>query len=112
MSETVEFGIRFSLIGLSVVFVVLFLIACLVALVRMLDVGWRERENKEGQEALRKPPTIDKTTIFIIASVAAAVLSRRARVRSVRRIMPGNPQKGRWSMYGRAVLHGSHVLKK
>lgn len=97
-----------TIVGLLIVFLVLSLIAGAVALIGRLDDQWQHREEKEKEEALVAPPTIDHTTLVLISTAVATVGLGRTRIRSVRRLAP--EQSAIWSAQGRAVLIGSHAV--
>jgi len=110
MSDVLAFGIRFSIIGMSIVFGVLTIISIVVTLIRFTDKKWQSREKAESKSALTKPPTVDDTTLVIITADVAPMISGRHRIKSVRRVLPGESKGSPWSMQGRAMLHGSHIV--
>ena len=104
------FGLELTVAGLVIVFAVLGLIAWAIALMRRLDEGFEAREYAERREALERAPTIDETTLVLIAAAATAVLAgRRGRIRRIRRIADGRET---WSLAGRQNILGSHHLSK
>lgn len=106
MSDTLAFGIRFSIIGMSIVFGVLLLIACVVAVMQRLD------RLHERSGAPPKPQTIDDLTLALIAAATATVLAGRVRIRSIRRVQLQKTVWSPWSLQGRAILLGSHQIRK
>ena len=105
MSDTLAFGLRFSLIGMSIVFAVLLLIACVVTVMQRLD----RKHAKPG--APSRDQNIDDLTLVLIAAAAAAMLAGRARIRSIKRVRQQNTVRSPWSLQGRATLLGSHQIR-
>ncbi|MCB2230568.1 OadG family protein [bacterium] len=112
MNEAIQFSLEFAVIGIAIVFVVLFIITGAVTLVRTADERWQRKEARDEQAALDREPTIDTTTLVLIAAACATMIQGRFHIRKVRRLMSSTPQGGGWSMQGRAILHGSHVVSK
>ncbi|RMF60715.1 MAG: hypothetical protein D6748_03455 [Calditrichaeota bacterium] len=112
MSDSLMYGLNLTFVGLMIVFVVLAGIASLIAFLRWLDKQGLEREQAQKEAALEKDQTIDETTLVLIAAAVATVLRGRYHIRSVKRIIPGGGKTSPWSIQGRAVLHGSHVIHK
>jgi ABC-type antimicrobial peptide transport system permease subunit len=112
MSETLSFSIRFAIIGILIVFGCLALIVGCISLIRRLDRRWQARESAETESALNKSPSIDTTTLILISAAVATMLQGRFYIRKVRRLLPRDAMRGPWSMQGRAILHGSHVVSK
>jgi Na+-transporting methylmalonyl-CoA/oxaloacetate decarboxylase gamma subunit len=104
--------LKFSVIGIGIVFAALALISAIIALVRRLDDRWQASERASEQAALEEDPSIDSTTLVILAAACATIIEGRFHIRKVRRLMPATAQKGPWSLQGRAVLLGSHVVGK
>jgi hypothetical protein len=102
MSDVMVQGIRFSIAGMSVVFVVLILIAMLVAAIRWIDARSREGD--------LKGPELDRLDLVLITSAVTAALARKARIRSIRRLSSGDGARNPWGFQGRATLHESHVI--
>jgi len=101
-----------SVVGILVVFVVLALIAALVALIRKLDDGWQLREQQSAEAALTREPTIDETTVVLIAAACATVITGRHRVRRIRRLLSPRTKRTPWSAQGRLILQGSHAVER
>lgn len=112
MSETMEFSLRFSLVGIAIVFGALIIISVVVSLIRKADEGWQAREERQSEKAYTKDQSIDNITLILICAAAATMIKGRFHIRSVRRLLPARSPGGTWSMQGRAILHGSHVLPK
>jgi Na+-transporting methylmalonyl-CoA/oxaloacetate decarboxylase gamma subunit len=112
MPEWLSFGLSFALIGIAIVFVALSIIAIAVALIKRLDDGWQAREKRQRNEALEKDQSIDSITLVLIAAAAATMIQGRFHIRKVRRLLPLSAQKSPWSVEGRAILHGSHVVPR
>lgn len=112
MSESLWFSLQFSVIGIVIVFVVLWIITGVVSLVRRADEHWQAREERQQAEAYEKEPTIDSTTLVLITAACATMIQGRFHIRQVRRLMSKTSQPGTWSVAGRAILLGSHVVPK
>ncbi len=112
MEEALEFSLEFTMIGMLIVFAALAIIVGAISLIRKADSSWQEREDRQYQQALEKDQTIDNITLILIAATAATMIKGRFYIRSVRRLMPVGSPGGSWSLQGRAVLHGSHVVPK
>jgi len=106
------FSLKFAVIGIAIVFVSLALIALAISLIRRLDDRWQKSEEKSKQDATSKPQNIDTTTLVLISAAVATMFQGRYHIRSVRRLMPHGGVKSPWSVQGRAILHGSHVVPK
>jgi len=106
------FGIEITLVGITVVFLALLLIAGAVSLMRRLDERWQRSETAAEEAAFGKSPTIDYTTLVLVSAAVATIFLGRARVRSVRRLLPTDFVASPWSVTGRSVLQGSHVISK
>lgn len=112
MNATLEQGITMTVVGLVIVFFVLALISFVVSLVSRLDARWQQRERELERAALDKPANIDATTAVLIAAAVATYVGGRARIRSVRRLLPTDLPSSPWSSQGRAVLQGSHLIQR
>ena len=112
MLENLEFGLLLTFVGLVIVFAVLALIAGIVTLIGKLDKRWQEDERRWHEEAVDRTPTIDATTAVLIAAAVATYLGGRARIRTVRRLLPADMPSSPWSAQGRATLQGSHVISR
>ena len=108
--HTLGDAITLSVVGFLIVFAVLALTATLVWLVGRFDTGWQRREQVEEQTRVDRDPTIDATTAVLIAAAVTTYLGGRARIRSVRRLIPAGGQPSAWSAQGRATLLGSHAI--
>ncbi len=112
MADMLHFSAQFGIIGIAVVFLVLAFIATVVALFRRLDDHWQKRERAQEAAAEEKEPTIDNTTLVLIAAAVATMIQGRFHIRRIRRLLPSDAVSGTWSMQGRSILHGSHVVSK
>ncbi len=112
MSETMNFSLSFAAIGISIVFAALAIISAVVALMRRADDRWQAHEQAQKAAAVEREPTIDNTTIVLIAAAVATFVQGRHHIRRVRRLLPSDAKRGPWSTQGRAVLHGSHIMHK
>jgi hypothetical protein len=108
--DTLMQNIPLALVGLLIVFTVQLIIATAIYLVRQFDEKWRHQEKRRNAEVLDREPTIDATTVVLIAAAAATVLRGRHRIRSIRRLMPADHRRSPWSAQGRATLQGSHAI--
>lgn len=108
--ENLRFGFEISLIGMGVVFIGLLMVTGAITAMRRLDERWRETERRGEADALEAPPTIDSTTLVLIAAAAATMIEGRHRIRGVRRMLPGESAASAWAITGRAVLQGSHTI--
>jgi hypothetical protein len=112
MTESIDFSLRFAAIGILIVFAALAIISIVVSLVRRADSGWQKHEEARKEAASSKEQSIDTITLVLIAAAAATMIKGRFHIRSIRRLLPGDAASGSWSMQGRAILHGSHVLPR
>jgi len=101
-----------SLIGLLIVFVVLWLIVLAVWGLRRLDERWQRLEREKEQRSLERPPGIDSLTLVLIGAAVATLLEGRYRIRSVRRLMRTGAPASSWSQQGRTALQGSHLVPR
>lgn len=98
--------------GIIIVFAVLALIAAVVALFKRLDDRWQAAEARAEARAVRKPPTIDDTTLVLIAAACATAVGGRFRVRRIRRLLSPRTRRTPWSAQGRLILQGSHTVER
>lgn len=112
MSDIVTNAAIMSVVGLVIVFTVLAMLTTFVHFLRKLDDAWLAKEKVSEAHATERDPTIDSTTLVVIASAVATVVRGRFAVRRIRRLAPLESQRASWSQQGRAVLHGSHVIVK
>jgi Na+-transporting methylmalonyl-CoA/oxaloacetate decarboxylase gamma subunit len=99
-------------LGFGIVFAVLALIALVVAWMRRLDDSWQAREKAQDEQALAREPTIDATTLVLIAAAATTLLKGRGRIRKIRRLLPADSPRSAWSAQGRLAVQGSHIISK
>jgi len=112
MPEWLQFGLNFAVIGIIIVFSALIIVSFTVFLIRKIDDNWKMREDRQEEQAQTREPTIDTTTLVLITAAAATMIAGRFHIRKVRRLLPRDAKGGPWSMEGRAILHGSHVVLK
>lgn len=107
-------GVTLTLIGLGIVFVVQGLITAVVALMRRVDEGWHAQEKVAAQStASAEEATIDHTTLVLLTAAVTTVLQGRAfTLRRIRRVLPRAAAQAGWQAEGRAVLHGSHAVRR
>ena len=108
---TPEMG-TLTLVGILIVFGVLALIASVVAVLKRLDDRWQDHEARQSEAAVDKEPTIDNTTLILIAAAAATAVGGRFRVRRIRRLLSPRQKRTPWSAHGRLVLQGSHTVRR
>ncbi len=105
-------NLTLALAGLVIVFAVLALVATAVGLIRRLDDRWQAKEAAAVAAAGERPPTIDHTTLVLIAATVTTVLVGRHRIRRIRRLLSPEQPRTPWSAQGRLVLQGSHTLER
>lgn len=107
---TMSFGLEITLIGMGVVYIGLLLVTGAITLMRRLDERWQAAERQGEADAVLAAPTIDSTTLVLLAATVATMVVGRHRIRGVRRMLPGEGAASAWAVTGRAVLQGSHVM--
>ena len=112
MSETITFSLRFVAIGISIVFLSLALIATVVYLIRRADDRWMSYKNRQSKPTSHEAQSIDNITLVLISAAVSTMLLGRYHIRSIRRLLPNGFGRSPWSMEGRAILHGSHIIQK
>ncbi len=105
-----QFGLEITLVGMGIVFLSLALIAGAIRLMRTVDERWQAGERQREEEAFGRKPTIDTTTLALIAAAAATLIAGRHRIRAVHRLQAAGAPSSAWSVAGRTVLQGSHVI--
>jgi Na+-transporting methylmalonyl-CoA/oxaloacetate decarboxylase gamma subunit len=105
-----QFGLEITLVGMGIVFLSLLLIVGAISLMKRLDERWQAAEARSEEEAFGRTPTIDLTTLVLIAAAAATLVAGRHRIRAVRRLTPADGPSSAWSVTGRTVLQGSHII--
>lgn len=110
----VKGGLTLALIGLGIVFVVQSLTTVAVTLMRQLDARWQADESVAAQTtASAEEATIDHTTLVLLTAAVTTVLQGRAfTLRRIRRVRPRAAAQAGWLAEGRAVLHGSHAVRR
>jgi len=101
-----------TLVGVTIVFSVLSLIALVVALFKRLDNHWQKQEEIASAKALEKEPTIDTTTLLLISAAVSTVVAGRFRVRKIHRLLSHRTKRTPWSHRGRLSLQGSHTIRR
>jgi Na+-transporting methylmalonyl-CoA/oxaloacetate decarboxylase gamma subunit len=101
-----------AIVGILIVFGVLALIATVVAGLKRLDDRWQDHEARQLAAAAEKEPTIDNTTLVLIAAAAATAVGGRFRVRRIRRLLSPRQKRTPWSAQGRLILQGSHSVRR
>lgn len=110
MSEIQWLSLKLTVAGMGIVFIALAVIAMVVWLMRKIDSHWEDRESRQDLEAFDKPQTIDETTLILISAAVATFLTGRHRIKGIRMIQ-SDSKTSPWSMQGRLVLSGSHVIQ-
>lgn len=110
MNDHLVFGLELTLVGMGIVYFALVLIVAAISGMKRLDERWRAAEQAGDEAAFGKSPNVDYTTLVLISAAVATMLVGRARIRSVRRLAPADFASSPWSVTGRAVLQGSHVI--
>ena len=108
---TSEMG-ALTLVGLTIVFSVLAIIAVVVAVFKRLDDHWHKLEEDNSVKAFDKAPTIDITTLMLISAAVATVVGGRFRVRKIHRLLSPRTKRTPWSNRGRLTLQGSHIIRR
>jgi len=111
MEPSVALGLNLTVVGMTVVFLILSLIALLVQFMKLFDRNWKTREKQQRTESLEKPQTIDDLTLILIAATVATMVHGRHRIRSVKRVISSTASSP-WSMQGRSTIFGSHTINK
>ncbi|MCP4567059.1 MAG: hypothetical protein GY841_05715 [FCB group bacterium] len=106
------FELKFAAIGITIVFASLAVIVLAVSLIRRADSSWQSREDRLRKAAANREQNIDTTTLVLLTAAAGTMLTGRFHIRKVRRLRPADVSRGPWSVQGRAILHGSHVVPK
>ncbi|MDD3732515.1 MAG: OadG family protein [candidate division Zixibacteria bacterium] len=112
MPEWLSYSLEFTLIGLMIVFTALIIVALSITFINFLDRNWQEREKRHREAAAKKTPSIDTTTLVLIAAAVATMLRGRFHIRKIQRLLPRDAKSSPWSLEGRVILHGSHVVPK
>jgi len=112
MPEWLSYGLGFAAIGILIVFIALIIVSISVAVIKRVDDNWQHREKKQKETAMTKEPSIDSTTLVLLSAAAATMISGRFHIRKIRRLLPRDARSGPWSLEGRVILHGSHVVSK
>jgi len=111
MEQNISYAVNMSIAGMSIVFGSLILISIAVRAMRMIDEWLEESKKKNNLPEPEKEQTLDNLTLVLISAAAAAKLQKRKySIRSVRRIVSRDATIAGWTMEGRSVLHGSHVI--
>ncbi|MCD6160803.1 MAG: OadG family protein [candidate division Zixibacteria bacterium] len=113
MQETLGFTIKFSIVGILIVFSALTFISIIVSLLKRTDDRWQAHElSQQEATASEGEANIDILTLVIISAAAATVLQGRYYVRKIRRIRRLGAKPGSWTVQGRSILLGSHLVSK
>ncbi|MGB3975543.1 MAG: OadG family protein [bacterium] len=111
MDPSMLLGINLTIIGTIIVFIVLAFIAVVINIISYFDRDWQNREKKQLTEALTKPSSIDDISLALITAAVATVLQGQYRIKRITRLRPSS-QTSVWSIQGRSVLLGSHIITK
>ena len=110
------FGMQITVIGLTVVFIALALLAWILGFFDKIDAWFTERRAKSADKSAKvalDTPAGDGISPEIIAVISAAVAvatGGRAKIKLVRyRRQAADPT---WQMQGRATIMASHAITK
>jgi len=112
MSEQLVFSLKFAAIGIAIVFAALTVIVFAISIISTADRYFAERRVTASKKTAPVSRNIDDITLVLISAAVATLLHGRFHIKRVRRFLPGEHIGSSWSSQGRAVLHGSHVIKK
>ncbi|ADD68589.1 hypothetical protein Dacet_1825 [Denitrovibrio acetiphilus DSM 12809] len=111
METEMIYALKLSVAGMLIVFTSLILISFAISLMRTIDEKLIRAKELRNEPEPKQKQTLDNITLLLIsAAAAAAVRQKNFRIRSVRRIVTRDAKIAGWTMEGRSVLHGSHVL--
>ena len=111
MEANISSALSLSFAGISIVFGSLIMIAVAVRVMRATDEWLENKKLTENKTEPEKEQTLDNLTLVLIsAAVAAKLQKRKYAIRSVRRLVSRDATIAGWTMEGRSVLHGSHVI--
>lgn len=121
MQEVMISGLQVALIGISVVFVALTLVAFLVGNLDLVDRAFTKKPAVEAAPAasplppsrkpqIESPPdgAIPQEVIAVISAAVAVAMGEKARVTHIHRHQPGVT----WRVQGRSTIMSSHTVKK
>lgn len=121
MQEVMISGLEIALIGISVVFVALALVAFLVSNLDLIDRAFtRKPAAKTTPAAAHQPPrpqvesdsslngAVSQEVIAVISAAVAVALGDKARITYIQRRQPG----AMWRIQGRSTIMASHNVKK
>ncbi len=112
MSADLIFSLRFTFIGILIVFSALTLIAASIHYISRLEKYTAGRSKTSTDQPPAQKSTIDNITLVLISAAVATMILGRFHIRRIRRLLPGSKVRSPWSAQGLAILHGSHVLRK
>lgn len=113
MNEQISDVFAITGVGLAAVFVVLAVLAMVIALLSRADEALVRRAATQPAAPPAEPePTIDNLTLVLITATVATLLQGRFHIRTVRRLRQQPSNGGSWAHQGRAELQGSHVISK
>ncbi len=101
-----------AVIGMTIVFAVLSIIALVVRVIQSLDTRWQAGEREREESATELAPTIDHTTLVLITAAVTTAVRGAAQIRSVRRLLPAGAPRGAWALQGRVGIQGSHTIER
>ena len=111
MNPSISLGINLTIAGTLIVFIILTFIAVVIKVISYFDRDWQNREQNQLVEAMTRPSSIDDISLVLITAAIATVLQGRHRIRRITRLEPSS-QTSVWSIQGRSVLLGSHIITK
>jgi Na+-transporting methylmalonyl-CoA/oxaloacetate decarboxylase gamma subunit len=121
MQEIIISGLQIALIGISVVFVALALVAFLVKNLDLIDRAFSKKPAVEAAPVASPSPSspppklvppvdgaMPQEVIAVISAAVAVALGEKARVTHIQRHQPG----ATWRVQGRSTIMSSHQVKK
>lgn len=112
MSDTWSQVSCLSVMGMTVVFSVLMLVAGLVTLVRRFGGISEPRDHIATAVRSSRDRVLDDLTVVLITAAAITLLKGRGRIRRIRKVRHSEPRSSPWILQGRATLIGSHQIQK
>lgn len=105
--EDLLFGLKLSVIGISVVFLALLLIALCIRLLAIFE----DKPEKKSEKPVEAEEDDEITEELVAAITAAVTVSTGRRVRIKRIRYRDKPPEATWSHQGRVTVMASHITK-
>ena len=116
MDDVLIFGLQITVVGLTVVFIALALLAWMLSYFDRIDAWFTKRrtqsEDKAAKSAVEGPieEGISPEIIAVISAAVAVATDGKAKIKHVRyRRQAANPT---WQMQGRATIMASHTINR